>query len=156
MRLPRRESLMSENPLASDNPFQSPRTDARAVGVRGGSREELLKVAKAQKGVIYCLLAQILLAVAAILAENQLPPLLQVFLGLAMIVAVLAGVVYVFLLCANVYPSWVGPVLGLLALVPCISLLVLLGVNGKATSILRQNGIRVGFMGAGLKQLEQP
>jgi hypothetical protein len=37
--------------------------------------------------------------------------------------------------------------------VPCFGLLLLLIVNQKATSILQQNGIRVGLMGADMSQL---
>jgi len=33
-------------------------------------------------------------------------------------------------------------------IVPCISLIVLLVINQKATSYLQQNGVRVGFFGA--------
>ena len=46
-----------------------------------------------------------------------------------------------------------GIVCGLLALIPCIGLITLLIINSKATSILRRNGIRVGFLGANLADL---
>jgi hypothetical protein len=49
----------------------------------------------------------------------------------------------------------VGIACGLLALIPCIGLLTLLIINSKATGILRQNGIRVGFLGADLAQLQR-
>jgi len=43
--------------------------------------------------------------------------------------------------------------LGILTLIPCIGLIVLLVVNGKATGILKQNGIKVGLLGANLSQI---
>jgi hypothetical protein len=59
----------------------------------------------------------------------------------------------VFLLAIKVYSTGVGVLLGILTLVPCIGLIVLLIVNGKATGILKQNGIKVGLLGANLSQI---
>jgi hypothetical protein len=56
--------------------------------------------------------------------------------------------VAVFLLANEVYNAIVATLCAILMIVPCISLLTLLVVNGKATAYLQQNGIRVGFMGA--------
>lgn len=53
----------------------------------------------------------------------------------------------------KVYGVGLGILLGVLSLAPCISLIVLLLVNGKATSVLRQNGIKVGLMGADLSTI---
>jgi hypothetical protein len=44
-------------------------------------------------------------------------------------------------------------VLGVLALIPLVGLIVLLIVNGKATKILREHGVRVGLMGAKLSPM---
>jgi hypothetical protein len=133
----------------SDNPFQSPATDARVVGVRGGSREELRKVATYQKGVLVCILIQI----AAVVAQFVIPPELLLFVSLASLVVSLAGTVFVLLLAVNLYSTGLGVVLGILALVPCVGLIVLLSVNGKATRVLRQNGIQVGLLGADLSKV---
>lgn len=46
-----------------------------------------------------------------------------------------------------------GIVLGILTLIPCIGLIVLLVINGKATGVLRENGIGVGLLGANLSKL---
>ena len=130
----------------SDNPFQSPATDARVLGVRGGSREELRKVETYQKGILVCILIQIL----AVIAQFVLPPELAIVVALASLAVSLASTVFVFLLAVNVYSTALGIVLGILALVPCVGLIVLLAVNGKATSVLRNNGIKVGLLGANL------
>ena len=59
--------MMAFEPGRSENPFQSPRTDARAVGVRTGSMRELYNVARYQRAVLLCLLVQILGGVASVL-----------------------------------------------------------------------------------------
>jgi hypothetical protein len=143
---------MARDPRMSDNPFQSPTTDSRIVGVRSGSRGELHSVAKNQKGVLFCLLAQLLGGIGVIALEPTLPEAAMLMLRIGLLGVGLASLVFVFRLAVNVYPTWVGIVLGIFALVPCIGLLVLLAVNGKATSVLRHNRIKVGFMGADLSQ----
>ena len=37
--------------------------------------------------------------------------------------------------------------------IPCVGLLALLAVNGKATTVLRSNGIKVGLLGADLSKI---
>src|SRR5581483_2055942 len=44
--------------------------------------------------------------------------------------------------------SGVGVLLGILALIPLINVIVLLVVNGAATRVLREHGIKVGLLGA--------
>ena len=51
------------------------------------------------------------------------------------------------------YGSGLGILLGVLCLLPLVGLLVLLAVNGKATRVLKQNGIRVGLLGADLSSI---
>ena len=48
----------------------------------------------------------------------------------------------------KVYGTGLGIFLGILCLVPLIGLIVLLAVNGKETRVLKQNGIKVGLLGA--------
>lgn len=144
---------MAFEPGRSENPFQSPRTDARAVGVRTGSMRELYNVARYQRAVLLCLLVQILGGVASVLIAPSVTPPIALLLNLGLLLIGLASTVFVFLLATNVYSTAVGVVCGLLALIPCIGLITLLIINSKATGILRQNGIRVGFLGANLAEL---
>lgn len=51
------------------------------------------------------------------------------------------------------YGTGKGVLLGLLTSIPLVGLIVLLVVNGKATSVLRESGVHVGFFGADLQQL---
>lgn len=130
----------------TENPYQSPATDSHVIGVRSGSREDLRSVAQYQKGILVCILIYFL----AVLSQFLVPAELQILISIGVILVGLVGTVFVFLLAIKVYSTGVGVLLGILALVPCIGLLVLLMVNNKATTILRQNGIKVGLLGANL------
>ncbi|MCL4195006.1 MAG: hypothetical protein KJZ87_24915 [Thermoguttaceae bacterium] len=133
----------------SDNPYQSPLTEPRAVGIRSGNPADLRNVARYQKGVLVCILVYILLIVSQFLIPESLRPLLMIGAGAVGI----AGTVFVFMLAIAMHSVGVGILLGLLTLLPCIGLITLLVVNGQATNVLRQNGIRVGLLGADMSQL---
>jgi hypothetical protein len=130
----------------SENPYQPPTETGPAVGVLSGSREDLRKVATYQKGVLVCLLLQILMIIGQVLAPQGVATVVSI----ASLLTSLAGSVFVFLLAIRVYGTGMGILFGVLCLIPCIGLISLLIVNGKATSVLRQNGIKVGLMGANL------
>jgi hypothetical protein len=131
----------------SENPFQSPASDF-AVGVKSGRREDLKSIATYQKGILVCILIYLL----TIVGNFFIPEDVQILLGLALAVLGVVSTVFVFLLAIKVYNTGVGILLGLLALVPCLGLIVLLVINGKATRILQQNGHKVGLLGADLSQ----
>ena len=133
----------------SENPYESPRVEASAVGVLSGKREDLRGVAQYQKGILVCILIYLI----AVFCQFLIPPEIRIFLGLGVILVSLTGTVFVFLLAIKVYGAPLGVLLGILTLIPCVGLLVLLIVNGKATSVLRQNGIRVGLLGANLSEV---
>lgn len=133
----------------SDNPYQAPSIASEAIGVKSGRHEDLKHVARYQKGILVCILIYLM----SVLCQVAIPPELRPIIGLAVLVVGLAGTVFVFLLAMKVYSTGVGILLGILALIPCVGLLVLLLVNGKATSILKQNGIKVGLLGADLSQI---
>ncbi len=128
----------------SQNPYQSPMTKPEAVGVRSGRRSDLREVAKYQRGIIFCILFYLF----AVVAQFLLPPELRLFLAIGALGLGIVSTVFVFLLAIKVYNVGLGVFLGILTLVPCIGLIVLLTVNGKATAILKANGIRVGLLGA--------
>ncbi len=133
----------------SDNPYQSPRADVGVSGIRSGRREDLRSIASYQKGILVCILVYLLAVVCQFAIPEESRPMAMLVVGLAG----LAGTVFVFLLAMKVYSTGTGIVLGILTFIPCINLLVLLAVNGKATTILRANGIRVGLFGANLPEL---
>jgi hypothetical protein len=133
----------------SENPYQSPSAQSQVVGVKSGSREDLRSVAKYQKGILVCILIYLI----AMIGQFAVPAELGFIIGLGVLVVGLVGTVFVFLLAIKVYNTGVGVLLGILTLVPCIGLFVLLVVNGKATGVLKQNGIKVGLLGANLSQI---
>jgi len=135
----------------SENPYQSPEYESStgAVGVKSGRREDLCKVAASQRGVLVC----ILIYLVCVLFSLVSPPEIGIVIAVIAIVNAIAGLVFVFRLAIQVYSTSTGVVLGLLTLVPFVGLIVLLVVNGKATNILKENGIKVGLLGANPSQI---
>lgn len=133
----------------SQNPYQTPQEASTTVGVLSGTREDLRSVAKSQKGIVVC----ILIYLVAIFGQFAIPSEVRPLVGLGILLVGLTGAVFVFMLAIKVYGTGLGIVLGILSLVPCVGLIVLLVVNGKATSILRQNGIKVGLLGANVSSI---
>lgn len=133
----------------NNNPYQSPSAQSQIVGVKSGRREDLKRVAQYQKGILGCILIYLI----AISCQFAIPVSLQIFVTLGIFVVMLVGMVFVFLLAIKVYSTGIGVLLGILALIPCIGLLVLLVVNIKATGILKKNGIKVGLLGANLSKI---
>jgi len=144
---------MSNNPFADDpiddNPYQPPIAEAQVVGILSNRREDLRAVATYQRGIIVCILIYLIF----VCLQFGIPPEFRFVLGLVLLPLGIVGTVLVFLLSTKVYGVGIGIGLGILTLIPCIGLIVLLMINGKATAILRQNGIRVGLMGADMSQL---
>jgi hypothetical protein len=133
----------------NENPYQAPLTPVRVLGVKSGSREDLRSVGAYQKGIIVCILIYLI----AVLVQFALPQSLRLFLGLGFLALGVISTVFVFLLSIKVYSVGLGILYGFLTLVPCIGLIMLLVINAKATTILRQNGIRVGLLGANLSDI---
>jgi hypothetical protein len=133
----------------SINPYESPRSEPQVTGINSGLREDLRSVAKYQKGILVC----ILIYLVAVVCQFLLPDQLRIFLGLGVLLVGLVGTVFVFLLAVKVYSTGVGILLGILTLIPCVGLIALLVVNGKATNVLTQNGIKVGLLGANLSEI---
>lgn len=107
-------------------------------------RETLRAIAGHQKAIIMCIVVYLCL----IPIQFLIPEETRIFLALALIPLGITATVFVFLLATKVYNTGTGAVLGILTLIPCIGLIVLLIINGKATSILKENGVHVGFFGA--------
>jgi hypothetical protein len=52
-----------------------------------------------------------------------------------------------FLLAWELYNMVIGMICAVLMPIPCVALLTLLIINGKATKFLQQRGVKVGLMG---------
>src|SRR4051794_33987399 len=114
----------------SDNPFQSPAESRPLTGLRTASSDSLKKVAKYQRGVLVCILAQVLVialqfGLGAVLTMAQIRDVdtersANMLLSMALLTASAIGAIYVFRLAVNVYHPAVGVGLAILALNPCI------------------------------------
>jgi hypothetical protein len=113
-------------------------------------REELYRIASYQKAVLLC----VLVSLGVVAGQFALPEgsTLLVIAGLAVVGVISA--VFVFLLATSLFGNGLGAFLGVLTLVPYLGLVVLLFVNGKATAVLKEHGIRVGLLGADLSKLK--
>ncbi|MBA4187156.1 MAG: hypothetical protein C0467_03975 [Planctomycetaceae bacterium] len=120
------------------------------------SVEELKRIARYQRWVIACVLAQITMWLGILILsildgvwiDSELPLFLTVLLGLA-------GGVYAFLIYWEIRnPLWAA-VMGLASILPLMGLLTLTAVNGLATQILNRNGVTVGFFGADVNTIEE-
>lgn len=132
----------------SHNPYQPPAPEVRVFGVNSGRREDLRSVAIFQKAINVCILIYLI----AVFSQFAIPWELRPILLVTVAAVILTGAVFVVLLALKVYPTAMGILLSILALVPLLGLLSLAIVNGKATQILRRNGIRVGLLGARMSQ----
>ncbi|HTN75630.1 MAG TPA: hypothetical protein VL096_10300 [Pirellulaceae bacterium] len=139
----------------SNNPYESPPVVKEVVGINGGQRADLRTVAQYQKGIMYCILANIVLFVGNMVARGGGEGLSIVAYGfLAIYICVgLIQLALIVMLSTKVYNIGVGIIAGVLSFVPCVGLIILLIVNQKATSVLQSNGIKVGLMGADMSQL---
>ena len=133
----------------NENPNQSTSVPSKIVGINSGIPDDLRSVARYQKGILGCNLLYLIPVICSFTFPDQLGPIL----GVCGVVTGLLGTGFVFLLSIKVYGNGVGVLLGILTLIPCIGLLVLLAVNSKATAILKQNGIKVGLLGANISQI---
>lgn len=133
----------------TENPYQPPESTAEAKGVLSGSREDLRTVAKCQKGIMVC----ILIYLGALAGQFAVPPQTRQLIAFGVLGVILLGAVLVFILAIKIFGTSPGILLGVLSLIPFIGLIGLTYVNGKATEILNQNGIRVGLLGADLSEI---
>ena len=119
------------------------------VSVKNHDREKIKSVALNQKGVLVCLLLQ-LMAIAGGLAG---PMAYRELLGYGLFILWIVGAVFVFLLAMVCSGTRTGVLAGFLALIPYVGIIAVLLVNNSATKILKKEGIRVGLLGADLSQI---
>ena len=113
---------------------------------------DLRTIAVRQRGIMFCILAYIVL----VLGQFLFPPEVRPIVGLLALAASITAAVFVFMLALALYNTAAGIVLGILTLIPLVGLIVLLVINGKATNTLRRHNIRVGLLGADAKQIPAP
>jgi len=106
---------------------------------------ETLAIAKGQKGILWCILANILLFVLIVLLG---PTMRLLFLG------IIPLQLYFIYKLASALKSG-APVLWMIGMFfPLISLILLLILTDRATKAIRAAGFRVGLMGATISDIE--
>jgi len=101
------------------------------------SLDETLQIAKAQKGVIWCILGN----------------LICILVPFAFLVALPFQMYYIYRLASSLRAGL--PVLWLLGMfVPLLSLILLLILSSRSTAAIRAAGFRVGLMGAKIREIE--
>lgn len=131
------------------NPYQSPQyAPAPSPFGSDGNRDKLRRVAKYQQWVIYALLVYILLYIGVISIQAAGFEALGALAPLLVLPVAIFAMVAIFLLAKELYNVGVAILCAALMIVPCISLITLLIVNGRATAFLKAQGVNVGFMGA--------
>lgn len=146
--------------MASENPYQAPATDlsAPAVGVLSGRREDLRSIAIYQRGLIACigmyLVTLILLVAIPAIGGEAMPAILSMVVTGVMIVTGIVGAVFVILLAMKTDGIIFGLILGVATIFPCLGLIILASINGRATRTLKRNGISVGFFGARMSDFD--
>ncbi len=111
--------------------------------------KDLRTIALRQRAIMFCILGEI----TAMVLLAVLPLDLKIIGQLLYLAGAMTAAVFIFMLSIALYNTGAGIVLGILTLIPLLGLIVLLIVNGKATTTLRAHGIKVGLMGADIRQI---
>ncbi|WP_339687156.1 hypothetical protein [Gimesia maris] len=106
--------------------------------------EDIKLIAFRQKVILVC----ILIYLSAVAGQSMIPVGISLILGIPVGIVIIVAAVFIFLLATKLYGAVVGIFLGILTLIPLVGLFVLLIVNGKATKMLKENGVDVGLLGA--------
>lgn len=126
---------------------------------RSHAAADLRRIAWYQKFLILCMLGQLFVWLGYIAwfllafggppagrAQRDFDPIVVVFALTGLLGVV--GAIFVVLLGTKISGTAIGVVLGLLTLVPCLSLIIIVIANAQATGVLQRNGVRVGLIGA--------
>jgi hypothetical protein len=143
------------------NPYQSPQEVTVApiiptVPNLDAQRAKLRRVARYQRWVLLSLLLNIGVTIGMYVAAQGSTVVGLTVLALALIIQMFQ-VTCVVMLTGELWNAWIAILCAILCailmFVPCISLLTLLVINQKATGLLQEHGIRVGFMGADVNKI---
>lgn len=123
------------------------------------SPEHLKHIAGAQKLLLWCIAGCFLFVILASITRDSEAPngiglMAASFASLYGITSIIAFITTILLAGRAFNSIIIGILLGLIVLVPCIGLLMLLGINQRAVMILKANGIKVGLMGADMAQFK--
>lgn len=103
---------------------------------------DLKKIASSQRGMLICLLIHILCLIGAAYGVGPVA-------GLVALLQIIAALYFVFNLAKSLnYSIALAVLCCLFMFIPLVCLITMGILNGKATKILKDNGIQVGLLGA--------
>lgn len=115
---------------------------------------DLVKIAKGQKALLYCVLANILALVTLVGLGAANSSILAIFGNLIYFGMWIASMVFFARLALATGHHIVTVVIACIAMIiPLVGLLVLLSVNGKASMLLKMGGARVGLLGVSAREM---
>jgi len=127
------------------NPYQPPQSPA-LVAIAPADRDRLREVARLQRYINLVVLAYFSAgALTRAVAEVPGGPILA---GVVAVAVILTGAVFAVQMARALYSTAVAVVCAILLLIPCVGLLTLLLLNGRATQRLTAAGLKVGLLGA--------
>jgi len=119
--------------------------------------ENLLKVAKAQKGVIRNILLGFLIIMLFVISISaKIPSVIGVpIFIIAELGLIISQIIYCYRLADSLKMS--TPILWVLGMILCgiIGLILLIYLSSKANTMLKAAGFKVGLMGANIKEIEK-
>ncbi len=119
---------------------------------KGRKTVNLLRVAQCQRGLVLCVAALVFIQLFNVFVGQSLGArygMWAIFPGmLAYLAASITAIVFTTRLALAMGSHPALAALGaVLMLMPCANILLLLGVNGRATSLLKKHGIKIGLLG---------
>lgn len=142
-----------------ENPYQSPQAACEVAEESDGPPKDLRQIAIYHKGLLVCVVIQVVLTFMQILLPSlHSPPRgfvpLHVFSLVATIMwfVMLAESVWIFLACLKLDSNWEAFLLMLAPCLPVVGLIVVVAIEGRARRRLKKHGCRVSFFGADLSQ----
>lgn len=145
----------------TDRPAAPPIVDDATIGQArlghgaGGKRVNLVKLAEAQKHLLWCVLGRIGMEIGGFAIMPAFPPPYGIIVyGAASLVLLVVTVVLIVRMAKAYGTSTVLAVLGGIAIVvPCAGLLLLLFLNQRVTGTLQRAGAKVGLMGVNAAEM---
>jgi hypothetical protein len=111
---------------------------------RSQNPDGVTAVAFYQRAVLLCILGNLIAGILRVF----LPPDIGLLFWFALIPVGIASALFAILLARELLGTVAGVFLGVLTIIPGLGLIILLIINQRATRRLKDNGIRVGLLGA--------
>jgi hypothetical protein len=119
------------------------------------TRDVTIDLAQSQRGMMWLFAAKFALDFGAgMVRDAASPPLQAVYLAAYLLVS-LAVAYFVFRIARVIYGTGPAVVCGFLIFAPCLGTLTVLVLNGTSMDRLRKSGVKSGFFGVDVRELEK-